>query len=151
MWEMSKLGWLIGWSIRQVGGFLVFHVCGVCSICKTFASLQHILLPSSYACWANFLIIVIRLFVIDISLIYPFSLLFVNISYLAVLFCPKLHFSPSLRDLKFRLLLGFSAVPHVISPPFLWPCFLPPNGLRSYQVPALRLSLCYLVSLHGVS
>jgi hypothetical protein len=24
------------------------------SICKTFASLQHILWPSSYACWANF-------------------------------------------------------------------------------------------------
>jgi hypothetical protein len=29
MGEMSKLDWLIKWSVRDVGGFLVFLVCGV--------------------------------------------------------------------------------------------------------------------------
>jgi hypothetical protein len=55
MGEMSKLGWLIGWPTRDMwvdSLYLLYAVFG--SICKTFASFQHILWPSSYACWANF-------------------------------------------------------------------------------------------------
>jgi hypothetical protein len=53
--EMSKLGWLIGWSIRDIWAdslYFLHMVFG--SICKTFVSFQHILRTSSYACWANF-------------------------------------------------------------------------------------------------
>jgi hypothetical protein len=55
MGEMSKLGWLIGWSSRDMwvdSLYFLYVVFG--SICKTFASLQHILWSSLYACWANF-------------------------------------------------------------------------------------------------
>jgi hypothetical protein len=55
MGEMSKLGWLIGWPSREMWADSLYflHVL-FGSICKTFASFQHILWPSSYACWANF-------------------------------------------------------------------------------------------------
>jgi hypothetical protein len=55
MGEMSKLGCLIGWSIRDMWAdslYFLFVMFG--SIYKTFASFQHILWPSSYARWANF-------------------------------------------------------------------------------------------------
>jgi hypothetical protein len=55
MGEMSELGWLIGWSSRDMWAdslYFLYVVLG--SICKTFASFQHILWSSSYACWANF-------------------------------------------------------------------------------------------------
>jgi hypothetical protein len=52
--EMSKLGSLIGWSSRDMWEdslYFLYVVLG--SICKTFASFQHILRHFSYACWAN--------------------------------------------------------------------------------------------------
>jgi hypothetical protein len=55
MGEMSKLGWMVGWSSRDMWAdslYFLYVVLG--SICKTFASFQHISWPSSYACWANF-------------------------------------------------------------------------------------------------
>jgi hypothetical protein len=55
MGEMSKLGWLTGWCSRDMWAdslYFLYVVFG--SICKTFASFQHILWPYSYACWANF-------------------------------------------------------------------------------------------------
>jgi hypothetical protein len=55
MGEMSKLGWLIRWSTRDMWAdslYFLYVVFG--SICKTFASFQHILWLSTYACWANY-------------------------------------------------------------------------------------------------
>jgi hypothetical protein len=56
MGEMSRLGWLLGWSSRDMwvdSLYFLYVVLG--SICQTFASLQHtsILWPSSYVCWVN--------------------------------------------------------------------------------------------------
>jgi hypothetical protein len=53
--EMSKLGWLIGWSSRDMWtDSLYFLYVVLDSICKTFSSFQHTLWPPSCACWANF-------------------------------------------------------------------------------------------------
>jgi hypothetical protein len=55
MREMSKLGWLIRWSSRDMwvdSLYFLYVVFG--SICKTFASFQDILWPFLYACWADF-------------------------------------------------------------------------------------------------
>jgi hypothetical protein len=49
--ETSKLGSLVGWSSRHMWAdskYFLYVVLG--SICNTFASFQHILWPSSYAC-----------------------------------------------------------------------------------------------------
>jgi hypothetical protein len=51
MGEISKLGWLICWSSRDMWAdslYFLYVVLG--SICKTLASFQYILWSSSYAC-----------------------------------------------------------------------------------------------------
>jgi hypothetical protein len=55
MGETSKLAWLIGWSARTMwAASLHFLYVLFGSVCRTFASFQHILWSSSYACWTNF-------------------------------------------------------------------------------------------------
>jgi hypothetical protein len=52
---MSKLGWLMGWSTRDMwAGSLYFLHVVFGSICKPFASFQHILWHFTYGYWANF-------------------------------------------------------------------------------------------------
>jgi hypothetical protein len=54
MGEMSHLGRLIGWATRDMwADSLYFLSVMFGSICKTFASFQHMSWPSSNACWAN--------------------------------------------------------------------------------------------------
>jgi hypothetical protein len=50
MGEMSKLGWLIGWSSRDMWAdslYFLYMVLG--SLCKTFASFQHIVVYLRHA------------------------------------------------------------------------------------------------------
>jgi hypothetical protein len=55
MGEMSKLGWLIGWSNRDMWAASFYFLYVVLDwICRTFASFQRILWLSSYECWATF-------------------------------------------------------------------------------------------------
>jgi hypothetical protein len=52
--EVSKLGWPIGWFSRDMWADSLYFLHVVLgSVCETLPSFQHILWPSSYACWAN--------------------------------------------------------------------------------------------------
>jgi hypothetical protein len=55
MGEMSKLGSLIGWSVRHMWAVSLYFLLVVFgSVYNILASFQHISWTSSYACWANF-------------------------------------------------------------------------------------------------
>jgi hypothetical protein len=54
MGEMSNLGWLIGWSIRDVNGLLVISCMCMVQSARSSLNSNIFLWRSSYACWANF-------------------------------------------------------------------------------------------------